>query len=66
MASEDLIDAKLKAFESRLEDKLRALFAEFKVGRSPSLTKSQQGEGLDHKKRPPEKEEQATDPANHA
>ncbi|RWV77425.1 hypothetical protein GW17_00061747 [Ensete ventricosum] len=63
MASEDLIDAKLKAFEPCMEDKLRALFAEFKVGRSPSLTKSQQGEGLDHKKRPPEKEEQATDPA---
>ncbi|RRT36453.1 hypothetical protein B296_00048057 [Ensete ventricosum] len=31
MASIDLIDAKLEAFESRIEDKLHALFAEFRI-----------------------------------
>ncbi|RWW16645.1 hypothetical protein GW17_00019461 [Ensete ventricosum] len=31
MTSEDLIDVKLEAFETRIEDKLHALFAEFKL-----------------------------------
>ena len=61
MASQDPIDAKFEALESRieswlesrLEDKLRALFAEFRIGQPPSPTKFQRGESLE---RPPEKE----------
>ncbi|RWV82643.1 hypothetical protein GW17_00055838, partial [Ensete ventricosum] len=49
MASQDPIDAKFEVLgsrlelrlESRLKDKLRALFVEFKIGQPPSPTKSQ-------------------------
>ncbi|RWV78980.1 hypothetical protein GW17_00059959 [Ensete ventricosum] len=41
-----------------MEDRLRALFAEFRLGRSPSPMKPQQGESSE---RPTKKEEQATD-----
>ncbi|RWW56378.1 hypothetical protein BHE74_00036907 [Ensete ventricosum] len=66
MASQDPIDAKFEVLESqlesrrksRLEDKLRALFAEFKIGQPPSPTKFQQGESLE---RPLEKEGQPLD-----
>ncbi|RWV97150.1 hypothetical protein BHE74_00006475 [Ensete ventricosum] len=55
----DLIGAKLEALrsrlESRMEDRLRTLFAEFGLGRSLSPTKFQQGESLE---RPSEKEGQ--------
>ncbi|RZR71933.1 hypothetical protein BHM03_00008841 [Ensete ventricosum] len=61
MASVDLIGAKLEAFKTRMEDKLRALFAEFRLGRSPSPTRSQQTNSLDRKENPLEKEKQATD-----
>ncbi|RWW69314.1 hypothetical protein BHE74_00023095 [Ensete ventricosum] len=61
MASVDLIGAKLEAFETRMEDKLCALFVEFRLGRSPSPRRSQRGESFDRKENPPEKEEQATD-----
>ncbi|RWW14782.1 hypothetical protein GW17_00021420 [Ensete ventricosum] len=64
MASEDLIDAKLEAFETRMENKLYALFTEFRLGLSPSSTRSQQGESQDCKEKPPEKEEHMTDPAS--
>ncbi|RWV97000.1 hypothetical protein GW17_00040243 [Ensete ventricosum] len=56
-----MIGAKLEAFEMRVEDRLRALFAEFRLGRSPSSRRSQCGENSDHIENPPEKEEQATD-----
>ncbi|RZR92317.1 hypothetical protein BHM03_00020594 [Ensete ventricosum] len=58
MASDDMIDAKLKAIETRMEDKLHALFITFRNGRTPSSTKSQQGESSNHEERPPEKEAQ--------
>ncbi|RWV78766.1 hypothetical protein GW17_00060212 [Ensete ventricosum] len=66
MASQDPIDTKFEALksrleswlESRLEDKLRALFAEFKIGQPPSPIKSQQGESSE---RPLEKEGQPSD-----
>ncbi|RWW09764.1 hypothetical protein GW17_00026730 [Ensete ventricosum] len=66
MASQDPIDAKFEALESQLkarlesllEDKLRTLFAEFKIGQPPSPTKFQQGESLE---RPPEKEGHPSD-----
>ncbi|RRT53501.1 hypothetical protein B296_00002449 [Ensete ventricosum] len=57
----DLIDATLEAFETRMEDKLRALFVGFKLGRSLSPMRSQHGESSDRKENPPEKEEQATE-----
>ncbi|RZR85656.1 hypothetical protein BHM03_00012675 [Ensete ventricosum] len=44
-----------------MEDKLRALFVEFKLGRSLSPMRSQHGESSDRKENPPEKEEQATE-----
>ncbi|RWW23320.1 hypothetical protein GW17_00012439 [Ensete ventricosum] len=44
-----------------MEDRLCALFAEFRLGRSPSPRRSQRGESSDRKENPPEKEEQATD-----
>ncbi|RZS21742.1 hypothetical protein BHM03_00054425 [Ensete ventricosum] len=62
MASQDSIDAKLEALESwlesRMKDRLRDLFAEFRIGRSPSPTISQQSKSSEM---PPEKEEQASD-----
>ncbi|RWW52797.1 hypothetical protein BHE74_00040763 [Ensete ventricosum] len=44
MASEEAIDAKLEAFENRMEEKMRSLFAEFSIGRPSSSRKSQHGE----------------------
>ncbi|RWW71247.1 hypothetical protein BHE74_00021025 [Ensete ventricosum] len=61
MALVDLISAKLEAFEICMEDRLRALFVKFRLGRSPSMMKSQQGESPDQKENPLEKNEQVTD-----
>ncbi|RRT56773.1 hypothetical protein B296_00022149 [Ensete ventricosum] len=61
MASVDLIGAKLEAFETRIKDKLHALFVLFRLGRSPSPRRSQRGESSNQKENPPEKAEQATD-----
>ncbi|RZR82692.1 hypothetical protein BHM03_00009169 [Ensete ventricosum] len=49
MASEEAIDAKLEAFEMRIEDIIRTLFVEFSLGRPPSPRRSQQGVSLDRK-----------------
>ncbi|RWV79233.1 hypothetical protein GW17_00059672 [Ensete ventricosum] len=54
MASEEAINAKFEAFESRMEEKMRSLFAEFSIGRSPSPKKSQQGETSDRRDDPQE------------
>ncbi|RWW88170.1 hypothetical protein BHE74_00002963 [Ensete ventricosum] len=64
MASVDLIGAKLETFETCMEDRLCALFIEFRLGRSPSLTRSQQGESPDRKENRLEKEEHKTEPAS--
>ncbi|RWV81802.1 hypothetical protein GW17_00056746 [Ensete ventricosum] len=64
MASEDLIDVKLEAFEMRIENKLCAPFTEFRLGRSLSPTRSQQGGSLDCKENPPKKEEHMKDPVS--
>ncbi|RWV94249.1 hypothetical protein GW17_00043230 [Ensete ventricosum] len=61
MASVDMFGAKLEAFEMRMEDRLRALFAEFRLGRSSSTRRSQPGESSNCKENPPEKEEQVMD-----
>ena len=66
MASKDPIDAKFETLEyriesrlkSRLENKLHALFVEFRIGQPSSPTKFQQGESSE---RPPEKEGQPSD-----
>ncbi|RWW74523.1 hypothetical protein BHE74_00017529 [Ensete ventricosum] len=64
MASEDLIDVKLQAFETCMENKLRALFLEFRLGQSLNPTRSQQGESPDRKGNPPREEEHAMDPTS--
>ncbi|RRT56637.1 hypothetical protein B296_00028643 [Ensete ventricosum] len=60
MTSVDLIGVKLEAFEKRIKDRIRALFAEFRLGQSPSSRRSQRGESSNCKENPPDKEEQAT------
>ncbi|RWV82623.1 hypothetical protein GW17_00055860 [Ensete ventricosum] len=54
MASEEAIDAKLEAFENRMEEKMRSLFSEFSIGRPLSPRKSQHGETSDRKDDPQE------------
>ena len=44
MASEKAINAKFEAFEARMEDTIRTLFIELKLGQPPSPKKSHQGE----------------------
>ncbi|RWW40341.1 hypothetical protein BHE74_00054249 [Ensete ventricosum] len=54
MASEEAINAKLEAFENRMEEKMRSLFAEFSIGRLLSPRKSQHGETSDRRDDPQE------------
>ncbi|RWW56771.1 hypothetical protein BHE74_00036485 [Ensete ventricosum] len=54
MASEEAIDAKLEAFENRMEEKMRSLFAEFNIGRLSSPRKSQHRETSDQRDDPQE------------
>ncbi|RZR95472.1 hypothetical protein BHM03_00024329 [Ensete ventricosum] len=54
MASEEAIDAKLEAFENRMEEKMRSLFVEFSIGRLSSPRKSQHGETSDRQDDPHE------------
>ncbi|RWW48350.1 hypothetical protein BHE74_00045580 [Ensete ventricosum] len=54
IALEEAINAKLEAFESRMEEKMRSLFAEFSIGQPPSPKKSQQGETSDRRYQPQE------------
>ena len=44
MASREAINAKFEAFEAQMEDKIRMLFTELRLGRPPSPKKSHQGE----------------------
>ncbi|RWW56043.1 hypothetical protein BHE74_00037267 [Ensete ventricosum] len=59
IASDDAIDVKLETFEAHIEDKLRALFEEFRLGRSESPKRSQCEESSDRKKNQSEKGNQA-------
>ncbi|RWW39379.1 hypothetical protein BHE74_00055303 [Ensete ventricosum] len=54
MTSLSLFEAKLEAFETRMDANLRALFKEFRLGRSPSPRRSQHGANSDYKKNPSE------------
>ncbi|RZS19214.1 hypothetical protein BHM03_00051586 [Ensete ventricosum] len=54
MVSEEAINAKFEAFESRMEEKMRSLFVEFSMGRPLSPKKSQQGETSDRRDDPQE------------
>ncbi|RZR74461.1 hypothetical protein BHM03_00037220 [Ensete ventricosum] len=62
MASEEVIDAKLKTLETQIEDRIHALFAKFSLGRPPSPRRSQQGESSNHKEDFQEKGGPMTDP----
>ncbi|RRT56656.1 hypothetical protein B296_00008237 [Ensete ventricosum] len=64
MASVDLIGAKLEALKMRIEDILRALFAEFILGRSPSPMRLLQVESPNQKENPLDKEEHAMEPTS--
>ena len=44
MASEEVINAKFEALEVQMEDKIRMLFTELRLGRPLSTKKSHQGE----------------------
>ncbi|RWW74026.1 hypothetical protein BHE74_00018046 [Ensete ventricosum] len=61
MASDNAIDVKLEAFEARMEDRLRILFKELRLGRSESPKRSQCEESSDHKENQLEKGVQAQD-----
>ncbi|RRT77741.1 hypothetical protein B296_00001728 [Ensete ventricosum] len=54
MASEEAINAKFEAFESRMEEKMLSLFVEFSIGRPSSPRKSQHGETSDRQDDPQE------------
>ncbi|RWW60279.1 hypothetical protein BHE74_00032735 [Ensete ventricosum] len=54
MTSLSLFEAKLEAFEMRMDAKLYALFEEFRLDRSPSPRRSQHGANSDCKKNPSE------------
>ncbi|RWW83957.1 hypothetical protein BHE74_00007486 [Ensete ventricosum] len=62
MASKELIDAKLEAFETHMKDKLRALFAKFSFGRRSSPRRSQQDESYNRREDSQEKGGPMTDP----
>ncbi|RRT43749.1 hypothetical protein B296_00037924 [Ensete ventricosum] len=64
MASEEAIDVKLEAFENRMEEKMRSLFAEFSIGRPSSPRKSHHGETLDQRDDPQEHRHITSDPNN--
>ena len=46
MASKEVINAKFKALEARMEDKIRTLFTELRLGRPLSRKKSYHGESF--------------------
>jgi len=46
MVSKEAINAKFEALEARMEDKIRMLFTEPRLGRPLSLKKSHQGESF--------------------
>ncbi|RWV86718.1 hypothetical protein GW17_00051355 [Ensete ventricosum] len=54
MASKEAINVKFKAFESRMEEKMRSLFIEFNIGRPSSPRKSQHEETSDRRDDPQE------------
>ncbi|RRT36299.1 hypothetical protein B296_00029931 [Ensete ventricosum] len=51
MTSLGLFEAKLEAFETRMDAKLCTLFEEFRLGRSPSPRRSQYGTNSDYTKK---------------
>ena len=52
MASKEAIDAKFEALEARMEDKIRTLFTELRLGRLLSPKKSYHGESFAQSHRP--------------
>ncbi|RWW03451.1 hypothetical protein GW17_00033388 [Ensete ventricosum] len=64
MASEEAINVKFEAFENRIDEKIRSLFAKFSMGRPSSPKKSQQGETSDWKDDSQERGCTIIDPCN--
>ncbi|RWW81608.1 hypothetical protein BHE74_00009972 [Ensete ventricosum] len=64
MASEEAINAKFEAFENRMEEKMRSLFAKFSIGRPSSSRKSHHGETSDQQDDPQEHGHITSDPNN--
>ena len=62
MASKEAIDAKFEALEARMEDKIRTLFTELRLGRPLSPKKSHQGESSDRRDDFQERRGSVTDP----
>ncbi|KAJ8492179.1 hypothetical protein OPV22_013900 [Ensete ventricosum] len=62
MASEEAINAKFEAFQTRMEDRIHALVVELNLGQPQSLRRSQQGESSYHKEDFQEKGGPMTDP----
>ncbi|RWW49599.1 hypothetical protein BHE74_00044208, partial [Ensete ventricosum] len=63
-ASEEAINTKFEAFESRMEEKMRFLLAEFNIGRPSIPRKSHHGETSDRRDDPQEHGHITSDPNN--
>ncbi|RZR74795.1 hypothetical protein BHM03_00043667 [Ensete ventricosum] len=61
MASDNALDARFEDFEARMEDRLRALFHEFRIGRLESPNRSQCRESSDRKENKSENGDQVQD-----
>ncbi|RWW04464.1 hypothetical protein GW17_00032308 [Ensete ventricosum] len=59
MALNDALDVKLETFKAHMEDKLQALFEEFRLGQFESPKRSQHRESLERKENQFEKGDQA-------
>ncbi|RWW48207.1 hypothetical protein BHE74_00045741 [Ensete ventricosum] len=64
MATEEAIDAKFEDFETRMEEKIRTIFAELSIGRPLSPRNSQQGETSNRREELQERGGTTTDPYN--
>ncbi|RRT75796.1 hypothetical protein B296_00013134 [Ensete ventricosum] len=64
MALDESIDAKLEAFENRMDEKMRALFVEFNIGQPSSPRMSHHGETSDRRDNPQEYGHITSDPNN--
>ncbi|RZR88690.1 hypothetical protein BHM03_00016334 [Ensete ventricosum] len=64
MTSEEVINFKFEAFESRMEEKMGSIFVEFIMGRPSSPRKSHHGETSDWQDDPQEHGHITSDPNN--
>ncbi|RZS00301.1 hypothetical protein BHM03_00029977 [Ensete ventricosum] len=64
MASEEAINGKFEAFAAGMGEKIRTIFAELSLGRSPSPKKSHQGESSNRRENSQERGGSITDRYN--